>query len=116
MSCLFNSISYYVPESSNDIRQKICDYLQQNSKIMDGMETSDIINLELPNYVENMRKQSTWGGAIEIQCACNIWKIRVLVEDVRRQMKHTVIEFIPINNIYEKTINLKWSGGHYEPR
>jgi len=83
---------------------------------MDGMETSDIINLELPNYVENMRKQSTWGGAIEIQCACNIWKIRVLVEDVRRQMKHSIIEFIPINNIYEKTINLKWSGGHYEPR
>ena len=64
--------------------------------------------------IVNMRKQSTWGGAIEIQCVYNIWKMRVLVEDVRSQMKRATIEFIPVNNIYDKTINLKWSGGHYE--
>ena len=116
MSCLFNSMSYYLTESSNNIRQKICDYLQENRKIMDSMETRDILNLESPNYIVNMRKQSTWGGAIEIQCACNIWKIRVLVEDVRYKTKNAIIEFIPINNTYEKTINLKWSGGHYEPQ
>jgi len=63
-----------------------------------------------------MRKQSTWGGAIEIQCACNIWKIRILVEDKRHKKKHNVIEFLPINNAYNKTIKLKWSGGHYKSK
>ena len=42
--------------------------------------------------------------------------MRVLVEDVRSQMKRATIEFIPVDNIYDKTMNLKWSGGHYEPR
>ena len=35
MSCLFNSLHYFIPnESSFDIRQKICDYLQGNKKII----------------------------------------------------------------------------------
>ena len=110
MSCLFNSISHYVPESSNDIRQKICDYLHQNSKIMDGMETCDILNLESPNYIVNMRKQSTWGGAIEIQCACNIWKCQINVH----HHNNKIIEFLPLNKCIEKTINIYWNGGHFE--
>ena len=114
MSCLFDSLSYYLPGNSISIRTKICDYLKQNNKIIDGMNTRDILNMETSNYITNMRKQSTWGGAIEIQCACNIWKLRVLVEDKRHKKKHNVIEFIPINNTYNKTIHLKWSGGHYK--
>ena len=116
MSCLFDSLSHYLPGTSTNIRTKICDYLQQNNKIIDGMNTCDILNLETSDYIAKMRKSSTWGGAIEIQCACNIWKIRVLVEDIRHKKKHNVIEFIPINNTYNKTINLTWSGGHYTPK
>ena len=115
MSCLFDSLSRYLPGSSINIRTKICDYLKQNNKIIDGMNTRDILTLETTDYITKMRKTSTWGGAIEIQCACNIWKIRVLVEDKRHKKKHNIIEFIPINNTYNKTINLKWSGGHYTP-
>jgi len=114
MSCLFDCLSKHVPGTSTNIRTKICDYLKQNNKIIDGMSTHDILNLETSDYIMNMRKKSTWGGAIEIQCACNIWKIRVLVEDKRNKKKHNTIEFIPINNSYNKTIHLKWSGGHYK--
>ena len=54
MSCLFNSLSYFIKENSNDIRQKICDYIEQNKPIMDGLDTKDIIKYEGPNYIQKM--------------------------------------------------------------
>ena len=38
MSCLFNSLSYFIKEDSYIIRNKICDYLEQNKKIIDGLD------------------------------------------------------------------------------
>jgi len=114
MSCLFNSLSYFIKEDSFVIRQKICDYLQNNSPIMDGLDTAFILNLENPNYIAMMRQPSTWGGAIEIQAACNIWNTKIMVSNIRNR-DGSQIEFIPINNIYHNTIYLEWSGGHYEP-
>jgi len=42
------------------------------------------------------------GGAIEIQSACNIWNLRIIVLN-NRNNENTNIEFLPLNNIYEKT-------------
>ena len=61
-----------------------------------------------------MRSMSTWGGAIEIQCACNIWNLSINVKNFRDQNNRT-IEFIPLSSNSEKTINIYWTGGHYEP-
>jgi hypothetical protein len=68
-----------------------------------------------------MRSPSTWGGAIEIQAACNIWNARIVVHDIRSCQKPT-IEFLPVSNDTinatkspDKTFTLEWSGGHYEP-
>ena len=61
-----------------------------------------------------MRLQSTWGGAIEIQAACNIWNLSIIVKDIRSNPSKN-IEFIPISNEFSKTIHITWSGGHYEP-
>lgn len=117
MSCLFNSLSYFIKENSYEIRQKICDYLQENKKIIDGLDTKFILDMEDPNYIQNMRHISTWGGAIEIQTACNIWKLKIMVQDIRynNQIINNNIMFIPVDNNYENTIYLEWSGGHYEP-
>jgi len=114
MSCLFNSLSYFIPETSLSIRQRICDYLQDNKPIIDGLETNFIMNLENPKYIQDMRLTSTWGGAIEIQCACNIWNLRIIVRNDRDGGK-TKIEFIPLSGTYNKTIEVYWTGGHYEP-
>ena len=114
MSCLFNSLSYFFNEKSYDIRQKICDYLEKNNPIIDGLDTLFILNLENPNYIRHMRQISSWGGAIEIQCACNIWKSKIIVKDIRRG-RNKNIEFIPLNGNIERIIVLEWSGGHYEP-
>ena len=121
MSCLFNSLHHFIPnESSHSIRQKICDYLQNNSPIMDGLDTAVILELDsgavgAGKYIEIMRRESTWGGAIEIQAACNLWCFKIIVKDIRNHNNIKNIEFIPVNNNFNKTIYLEWSGGHYEP-
>jgi len=114
MSCLFNSLNYFIKDNSHNIRQKICDYLQNNNKIIDGLETSVVLELDSPNYVENMRRDETMGGAIEIQSACNIWNLQIVVIN-NRDKETSNIEFLPYNGIYDKTIQLIWTGGHYEP-
>ena len=142
MSCLFNSMSYFIKEDwgPTGIRQRICDYLEKNLPILEGMETHDVLQLEAPtaaHYISKMRKSSTWGGAIEIQCACNIWNARIIVHDIRRNNKNNnnnnnnnnnsnsnnnKIEFLPFKSDNDNTqhpsleLHLEWSGGHYEPR
>ena len=116
MSCLFNSLSYFIKEDSYNIRQKICDYLQDNNTIIDDLDTKTILDMEDTNYIQNMRNISTWGGAIEIQSACNIWKLQIVVHNIRdNNNNNNKIIFIPFNINFENTIYLEWSGGHYEP-
>lgn len=123
MSCLFNSLSHFIAPQTDPqaIRQRICDYLQANSPIIDGMATHDVLQLDSLNtsdqYISAMRSPSTWGGAIEIQAACNIWNARIVVHDVRRQeQEQKSIEFLPVSTVpADKTFELEWSGGHFEP-
>jgi len=115
MSCLFNSLSYFIHDNSYNIRQKICNYLEENKPIIEGLDTRFILNLENPNYIQDMRNISTWGGAIEIQAACNIWNAKIIVLDIRTSNRKE-IEFIPLNNSNASNLyRLEWSGGHYEP-
>jgi len=117
MSCLFNSLSHFIKEDSHTIRQKICNYLKEDKPIIDGLETKDVLKFENnnpDNYIEHMRLTSTWGGAIEIQCACNLWDLQINVLNYR-DAGEKVIEFIPLNKNSSKTINIYWTGTHYEP-
>lgn len=74
MSCLFNSLSYFIKEDSNIIRNKICDYLEENKQI------------------------------IEIQVACNIWKCKIIVynyRDIKHSRIDFYPISCKHNNIYE---------------
>lgn len=117
MSCLFNSLNYFIKEGSDSIRQKVCDYLEENNPIIEGLETMKILaieNSEPKLYIENMRSSCAWGGGIEIQAACNIWNKRIIVKNYRnRGLKD--IEFVPVHGKIEGDINIYWTGGHYEP-
>ena len=137
MSCLFNSLSHFIEQTDPQaIRQRICDYLHANLPIIDGMTTHEVLQLDSSktwdHYIGAMRAPSTWGGAIEIQAACNIWNARIVVHDMRGQGHHRqgqqtnahsntnpkTIEFLPVSVStvpVDKTFELEWSGGHYEP-
>jgi hypothetical protein len=117
MSCLFDSLRYFINENSISIRNKICDYLEQNKPIIEGVETNKIIEYEnnsVQSYINNMRSTTTMGGAIEIQAACNIWNMSINVHNYR-DPSNKIIQFIPIHKTYYKTIDIYWTGGHYEP-
>ena len=122
MSCLFQSLQVFLHIEHNQIRQNICDYLEQNKPIIDGMSTDDLLaiqdnqnpNQNNNNYVANMRLLSTMGGAIEILAACNIWNLKIIVINIRDKNSRN-IEFLPIHNNIQQQICLTWNGGHYEP-
>ena len=121
MSCLFDSLEYFLKIPSKEIRTKICDYLTQDNDLMEGFNTTDLLEIESIDYIKKMRKSSTWGGGIEIKSACNIWNLRIFLINVRKSDKvdktNPYIEFLPNKNnkTHAKTIYLTWNGFHYEP-
>ena len=114
MSCLFHSLSHFISLDSDSLRQEICNYLQENKPIIYGLDTKIILDMDRPHYIQHMRKTSTWGGAIEIQAACNIWHLSIIVHNIRDNNRNK-IEFLPIDKSNCKKIEITWSGGHYEP-
>jgi len=114
MSCLFHSLGQLLNIPTDNVRQAICDYLEANQPILDGMSTHDILAMDRPDYVQQMRQAHVWGGAIEIQAATNLWKARILVDN-RRDAPRSEIEFLPLGPTHETTLRMVWTGGHYEP-
>ncbi len=129
MSCLFNSFSYFKEITNNDsseiIRNKICNYLETNPIVFDNVNVSDIIlwetNSNLTNYIINMRNTSTWGGAIEIFAFCNIYNVNVNVKNIRdsgdSSLLNNIIQFKRLESpeSIKALIQITWNGGHYEP-
>ncbi len=118
MSCLFVSLQYFIPSLTPlQIRHQICDYLFENNPVIDGLDTREMLSLIHArgdeNYIEEMRNSSTWGTAIEIQAACNIWRTAIIVINIRDNPS-TKIKFLPVNSAAQSTISVSWSGNHYE--
>ena len=80
MSCLFDSLATFVSDSSPEIRQRVCDYIEANKPLMDGIDTNALFDAA---YTTNMRNRGTWGGATEIRAACMIYNLSVVVTSTR---------------------------------
>ena len=117
MSCLFRSLASFINNVSEvDLRKMITDYLQTDPIIVSpDQKLSDILkvdNIQLNDYVELMRKEYTWGSAIEIKAFCDMFQSKVIVH---LQSSGKTIEFYPNNNIIRCEFIIHWDGGHYEP-
>lgn len=101
-------------DSSFEIRRKICDYLESNSTILDGLDTHSMLEQEHVGYISWMRNHTTWGGAIEIKAACDIWNVAIRVHNAK---DCGVILFTPKTYDHSatnaRTIDLHWNGAHY---
>lgn len=115
MSCLFNSLSYFVGEGPQVIRNKICDFLEKDEVLFDTVRCSDATqweqNSELSKYVSSMRSPSVWGGAIEIKAFCELWNISV---EVYSSSCRLVASFVPSTSS-SRVVKLRWTGSHYDP-
>lgn len=130
MSCLFDSIASYTRNcTSRALRQMVADYLSENPLFWGDMRFNEVFALFEPydvhfcgsveDYIERMRHESTWGGALEIQCICNMFQIGVRV--------HTglplPIEFFPASSGRTPArdtdqvlhvLDISWNGCHFE--
>ena len=110
MSCLYDSLSKYVDIGSQDLRAKICDYLDRDPDIA-GCTAQQIVewqaNMSLDRYTALMRTNA-WGGAIEIKAFCDIYEtnVRVQIPDSRE------IEFISQKKT-DRMVCIKWTGNHF---
>jgi hypothetical protein len=118
MSCLFRSLSYFITNvQTEELRNIITDYIEKDPILIapDG-RLSTYLSFDkrnLTDYTREMRKSSTWGGAIEIRAFCELFKIKVFVYVIR---DNKFIEFVPSNYTdNSKFIKISWNGSHYEP-
>ena len=116
MSCLFQSLSYFINEVDEvKLRSIICAYLKTNPKIFDNINVNDVTNIEsgknLEEYVLNMESSSTWGGGLEIKAFCDIFGIKVNVHCDGR-----LIEFLPSTNNILGQVNIQYiNRNHFIP-
>ena len=118
MSCLFESLSYYVQGTdASRLRHIICEFLKTNPTIFDNIKVDEITKHEsgisLEQYIDNMRNQSTWGGGLEIKTFCDIFNIQVDVISLPNGGRK--IEFIPNSGNPMGKIGIVWNGGHFTP-
>lgn len=121
MSCLFDSLSKFIinkytnkSTSSIELRQLICDHLEKNPKLIEGLDLDQITmfdsNMKPNEYINNMRNPSSWGGSIEIKTFCEIFNVSVIV---KYNGKH--IEFKSSKPKPNGVIYIKYTGSHYIP-
>ena len=132
MSCLFISIGKWTSESPASVRKKICDYLEEHQEtgfdciplfqMLDTYEESAATEKKqqiVSTYINNMRKSSTWGGAVEIRAAAEVYQTPITVFSVRGVDHHLFINgglvFSPSSYPKETSpIKISWNGSHYE--
>jgi hypothetical protein len=123
MSCLFQSLSSYVSHQDySKLRQDICDFLETNPTILDDMPLDKMVELDgvsIQDYIKHMRSNATWGGAIEIKSFCEMYKVNVLVLNIRNNqtdIESTTKEIKFLSSTpSQKWVSITWNGGHFEP-
>jgi len=101
-----------------ELRQIICDYLENNPLMMDDMSLRDILHIDgmdTADYVRNMRYPSTWGGALEIKSFCEIYQVGVVVR-IHQTGKDVVFKPSSMKDAtHIRAVLIGWTGNHYEP-
>lgn len=112
MSCLFQSLGYFVHVSADVLRQQICDYLEQNPVVLqEGVHAQEVTqwsdDTPLEEYIQLMRQPHTWGGALEIKAFADMYACNVQVKGQR-----TII--FESSRPATREIHLLYTGNHYE--
>jgi hypothetical protein len=110
MSCLFDALAKFVPETSFLLRQRICNQIASDPRAA-HLWIRTGLGEKVNEYVTRMRYKDTWGGGMEIQTFAQLYKFRVYVRVLGTGRD---IEFVPFDGIYFSKAHLTWNGSHYE--
>jgi len=61
-----------------------------------------------------MRSNAVWGGAPEIKSFCEMYKVNVIVKNIRGGNINEDITF-SCNTPTNRWVVISWNGGHFEP-
>jgi hypothetical protein len=112
MSCLFHSIGACLGFTQEAVRHDILEYMVDNAdkkhddvKLKDWIESAEDVSFEA--YLADMRKEDTWGGAVELDIACLLYNANVIVHFNKKR--------IVIGTPRSKELHIKYTGNHFEP-
>lgn len=118
MSCLFDSLATFVPNTSSpELRSRIIAFLRSDPNMIGDditfqaiMEWDDDENAE--QYLERMQSQDQWGGGIEIRAFCKMYRCRV---NVHIPSIGRVVEFFPQDEDDSSgpLFHILWTGNHF---
>lgn len=119
MSCLFISIGRLVNKPHRTVRSDICNHMEQHLQhTHQGIALCDWIKWQgmspYPRvYIQNMRNPATWGGAMELAVATQVYGVDIVVVN---GWNETLAEFKWHEDCTARqTLYLQWTGAHYEP-
>lgn len=119
-ACLFESLCRFSNRNHQELRETICDFLEEKPTLGEYKVGDDILKFEmgenLEEYIKEMRKLDTWGGAIEIQAFCELTGVKVVVLALESptNKKRSAYEHLP-KNWKNGTLFILYTGNHFEP-
>ena len=127
MSCLFDSLTKLLDQEfqgfyeDTKLRDIVCDFIRERpNDILNGCKVSewiDIVTMDefdnkisISQYIDKMRKDSTWGGAPEMSIISKLFNVEIhVVQDSK------VISKFACGDKVKSILTLEWTGSHYEP-
>eukprot|EP01103_Thecamoeba_quadrilineata_P006287 TRINITY_DN16008_c0_g1_i1.p1 TRINITY_DN16008_c0_g1~~TRINITY_DN16008_c0_g1_i1.p1 ORF type:complete len:365 (-),score=98.36 TRINITY_DN16008_c0_g1_i1:3-1097(-) len=109
-NCLFRSFGdqlFQDQTKHSEVRQKIVQHMAQNPDDFQPFVEDDEPYEE---YLSDVKKDGTWGGHLEIQAACRVFNVNVIIH----QLDTPAWEIINFENPRTKVIHLSYHDGqHY---
>ena len=119
---MFRCVAYALRRCHKQVRTDVCNYLAKNCEQTAGsgeLSYKEIIESEgntVEKYVENMRGDRVWGGALELQCVSALYSVEVRVYRFKSERNLTFLDkYAGQNVINPNKLRLAYyMCGHYD--
>jgi len=117
-NCLFHSLGLAFKIAQGDLRLAIALYLEKNKRTkINGLSIEEWLKLEkemnFDKYCRLIRMDGVWGGNMEINICCKMYKTNIFVlskDNVKKRYK-LISSYVYDNNA--RNIFLSYDGVHY---
>ena len=113
-NCLFRAVSDQVYCNSNlhaHVRKLCADYMEEEEKFFSEFEIEVIFSVDYSTYIDNLRKDGTWGGEPEIIALSHIYKRSIEVYQDSEEPR--ILELSNDNGSNGPPIRLFYRKKHY---
>lgn len=121
-NCLFQSCGYLLSRCHCQVRKKVIHYFKYHSKMLiNGEPLSWWIQMNgyssSKEYIDNMKKLNVWGDGLCLSVISLVYHRSIRIYELRvdpTTQKHELIQIVEYFPEFEKSLNLLYSGEHYD--